>query len=75
MQLVYHGSSASTLESTAQSLERSLVVLSERLNNYADGPVIDPEPIGQIADTINRVSQALTQVKQLLWSEKQALLG
>ncbi|KAM5532429.1 hypothetical protein V8D89_013923 [Ganoderma adspersum] len=73
---VYQGSSTSSaLEATARSLERSLVVLSERLDSYASGPIIDPGPISQMADAINKVSQALTQVKQLLWSEKQALLG
>ncbi|KAI1792946.1 hypothetical protein LXA43DRAFT_299981 [Ganoderma leucocontextum] len=73
---VYQGSSTSSaLEATARSLEHSLIALSERLNSYARGPIIDPGPISQTADAIYKVSQALTQVKQLLWSEKQALLG
>ncbi|PIL36740.1 hypothetical protein GSI_00429 [Ganoderma sinense ZZ0214-1] len=73
---VYQGSSTSSaLEATARSLEHSLVVLSERLNAYTSGPIIDTGPVSDTADAINKVSQALTQVKQLLWSEKQALLG
>ena len=76
MQPVHLGSSASSaLETTAQSLERTLIVLSDRLKVCINGPIIDPGPISQTADAISKVSQALTQVKQLLWSEKQALLS
>ncbi|EJF62998.1 hypothetical protein DICSQDRAFT_103439 [Dichomitus squalens LYAD-421 SS1] len=73
---VHLGSATSSaLEDTAQSLECTLVVLSERLQTYASGSIIDPGPIGQTADAISKVSQALLQVKQLLWSERQALLS
>ncbi|RPD61960.1 hypothetical protein L226DRAFT_535337 [Lentinus tigrinus ALCF2SS1-7] len=70
-----HSSTSSALEASARSLEMSLVALSERLNAYTTAPFIDPTPIGQTADAMSKVSQALTQVKQLLWSESQALLN
>ncbi|RDX53102.1 hypothetical protein OH76DRAFT_1454011 [Lentinus brumalis] len=65
-------STSSALEASARSLELSLVVLSERLDAYTSAPFIDPTAIGQTADVISKVSQALTQVKQLLRSESQA---
>ncbi|KAI0751325.1 hypothetical protein C8Q80DRAFT_1156652 [Daedaleopsis nitida] len=67
-------STSSALETTVQSLEQTLVALSERLNSYASSPIIDPAPIGQTADAISKVTQALTQIKQLLWNENEALL-
>ena len=68
-------STMSALEATALSLERSLVVLSEHLNRHTNGSIIDPPSIGETADAISKTSQALSQVKQLLWSESRALLG
>ncbi|KAI0676830.1 hypothetical protein C8Q78DRAFT_48192 [Trametes maxima] len=64
---------ASALEVSARSLEHSLLALSTRLDSLSGGPILDPAPIAQTADAIAKVSQALTQVKQLLWSEEQAL--
>ncbi|KAI9001168.1 hypothetical protein BD414DRAFT_511750 [Trametes punicea] len=69
---ISHSSTSSALEVSARSLERSLLALSARLDGISCGPIIDPTPIGVTADTIAKVSQALTQVKQLLWSEDQA---
>ncbi|KAI9063358.1 hypothetical protein FKP32DRAFT_1719435 [Trametes sanguinea] len=68
-------STASALEISARSLERSLLALSARLDSLSSGPIADPTPIGVTADTIAKVSQALTQVKQLLWSEGQARIA
>ncbi|KAI0366404.1 hypothetical protein BV20DRAFT_971922 [Pilatotrama ljubarskyi] len=68
-------STASALQISARSLEQSLLALSARLDSLSAGPILDPAPIGQTADTIAKVSQALTQVKQLLWSESQARIA
>ncbi|KAI0352696.1 hypothetical protein OH77DRAFT_1428104 [Trametes cingulata] len=68
-------STSSALEVSARSLEQSLLALSARLDSLSAGPLLDPAPIGQTADTIAKVSQALTQVKQLLWSENQARIA
>ncbi|KAI0721906.1 hypothetical protein C8T65DRAFT_170813 [Cerioporus squamosus] len=65
-------STPSALEASARSLELSLIALSERLNAHTSAPTINPTPIGQTADAISKVTQALIQVKQLLWSESQA---
>ncbi|KAH9853806.1 hypothetical protein C2E23DRAFT_867798 [Lenzites betulinus] len=62
----------SALEASARSLERTLLALSARLDSLTDAPVLNPTAIGQTADTIAKVSQALAQVKGLLWSEGQA---
>ncbi|KAI0771469.1 hypothetical protein BD413DRAFT_475844 [Trametes elegans] len=69
---VPRSATSSALEVSARSLERSLVSLSARLDSLSGGTILDTTPIGQTADTIAKVSQALTQVKQLLWSEEQA---
>ncbi|KAI0649988.1 hypothetical protein C8Q79DRAFT_359280 [Trametes meyenii] len=66
---------ASALDVSARSLEHSLLALSTRLDSLSNGPILDPAPISQTADAITKVSQALTQVKQLLWSEEQARVG
>ncbi|OSC99134.1 hypothetical protein PYCCODRAFT_1446925 [Trametes coccinea BRFM310] len=68
-------STASALEVSARSLERSLLALSARLDSLSSAPIVDPTPIGVTADTVAKVSQALTQVKQLLWSEGQARIA
>ena len=66
---------STALEASALSLERSLVAISERLGTYANTPYIDPIRIGQTAEAITKVTQALSQVKHLLWNENQALLN
>ncbi|KAI0334797.1 hypothetical protein GY45DRAFT_1343163 [Cubamyces sp. BRFM 1775] len=68
-------STSSALEVSARSLENSLLALSARLDSLSKSPILDPTPIGSTADTISKVSQALTQVKQLLWSEGQARIA
>ncbi|KAI0637777.1 hypothetical protein C8Q77DRAFT_1214790 [Trametes polyzona] len=72
---VTRSSTTSALEASARSLENSLLSLSARLDSLSAAPILDPTPIGQTADTIAKVSQALTQVKQLLWSEDQARIA
>lgn len=62
-----------TLDTTAATLERSMRALTEKLGFFTSGPNVDAVMIGQTADAISKVSQALTHVKQLSWSEKQAL--
>lgn len=62
-----------TLDTTAVALERSMRALTEKLGLFTSGPNVDAVMIGQTADAISKVSQALTHVKQLSWSEKQAL--
>ncbi|KAL6299102.1 hypothetical protein BKA93DRAFT_872543 [Sparassis latifolia] len=61
--------SCSSLDASADSLVLSLHALSERLNLLSGGSIVDPSLIAQTADAISKVSQALTQVKQLQWSE------
>ncbi|KAI0723419.1 hypothetical protein C8Q76DRAFT_394762 [Earliella scabrosa] len=70
-----HSSTLSALEATARSLEQSLGALSGRLNSYATASIVDPVSIGQTADAIAKVSEALSKVKALLWDEHQALLS
>ncbi|OBZ71797.1 hypothetical protein A0H81_08292 [Grifola frondosa] len=55
-------STSSALGVSAQSLELSLYTLSGRLKYLASAPVVDVSSIGQTADAISKVSQALTQV-------------
>ncbi|GBE79324.1 predicted protein [Sparassis crispa] len=62
-------STVSALDASADSLVLSLHALSERLNILSGGSIVDPSLIAQTADAISKVSQALTQVKQLQWSE------
>ena len=47
--------------------------LTQKLNFYSSGNNVDSLMIGQTADAISKVSQALMHVKQLRWSERQAL--
>ncbi|CCM05645.1 uncharacterized protein FIBRA_07875 [Fibroporia radiculosa] len=61
------------LDSSAKSLELALHALSERMMLLAGGPILDPSVIAQTADAMSKVSQALTQVKQLQWSEREAV--
>ncbi|KZT12716.1 uncharacterized protein LAESUDRAFT_719006 [Laetiporus sulphureus 93-53] len=61
------------LDASARSLEVSLHVMSNRLKALSSGPFPDPAMIAQTAEAIMKVSQALMQVKQLQWSESQAL--
>jgi len=65
-------STSSALAASAQSLELTLTSLSDRLKMLASSPVVDPSLIGQTADAIAKVAQALAQVKQLQWSENHA---
>jgi len=59
----------SALGTSEESLQLSLHTLSDRLKQLSAGPVVDPSLIAQTADAIGKVCQALTQVKQLQWSE------
>ncbi|OCH93593.1 hypothetical protein OBBRIDRAFT_724481 [Obba rivulosa] len=65
-------STYTALEISAQSLELSLHSLSDRLNSLSSSAVVEPTLIAQTAEAISKVSLALTQVKQLQWSEEQA---
>ncbi|KAG6837559.1 hypothetical protein H0H93_007740 [Arthromyces matolae] len=61
------------LEDSASALQSTLYVLSSRLKLISDPNVaIDLASIGSTADTISKVTQALTHVRQLQWSESQA---
>ncbi|KAH9947269.1 hypothetical protein B0H21DRAFT_345451 [Amylocystis lapponica] len=64
-------STTSALDASASSLELTLHALSDRLKSLASMPVVEPSLIAQTADAITKVSQALMQVKQLLWNENQ----
>ncbi|PCH41184.1 hypothetical protein WOLCODRAFT_131753 [Wolfiporia cocos MD-104 SS10] len=66
-------STTSALEASAKSLEATLHALSGRLYQLTNAPVVEPSSIAQTADTISKVTQALSQVKQLQWSESQAM--
>jgi hypothetical protein len=62
----------SALKVAAQSLELTLHTLSERLTSHCSGQAAtNPETIALAADAIGRASNALSQVKQLQWSEIQ----
>ena len=61
------------LDDTATALEQSLRSLTQKLSFFSSGSNLDPTVIGQTADAISKVSQALMHVKQLRWSENQAL--
>lgn len=58
------------LEASSRSLELTLHALSEKLNFLTSGQMpFDPVSISQIAETVSKVSLALSQVKQLQRSE------
>ncbi|TFK55770.1 hypothetical protein OE88DRAFT_1731419 [Heliocybe sulcata] len=59
-------SGPSALQVSSHALETALVALSERLVRLSSVPdVVDPLSIGQTAEAISRVTQALSQVKHL----------
>ncbi|KAJ7095301.1 hypothetical protein B0H15DRAFT_104476 [Mycena belliarum] len=59
------------LDESAHGLESTLRALSQRLSSLtSEHP--DPASIGSVADTISKVVQALSQVKQLQWAERHA---
>ncbi|KAJ3559838.1 hypothetical protein NM688_g93 [Phlebia brevispora] len=62
-----------TLDETAVVLEHSMRSLKDRLNFFSSGNNVDAVLIGQTADAISKVVQALMSVKELNWSERQAL--
>lgn len=66
-------SSLHDLDSTTAALEQSLRSLTQRLGFFSNGNNVDVTSIGQAADAIGKVAQALMHVKQLRWSELQAL--
>ncbi|KIY73680.1 hypothetical protein CYLTODRAFT_190909 [Cylindrobasidium torrendii FP15055 ss-10] len=69
------GTVLSTLDNAAAALERSLQSLTAKLVSLTDGTSpMDPSAIGAAADAVTKTTQALTQVKQLQWSEKQNLM-
>ncbi|KAI0758281.1 hypothetical protein BC629DRAFT_1598188 [Irpex lacteus] len=61
-----------TLQTTVDTLEQSLKGLTERLDYLSNGQAFDANLIGQAADAITKVTQALIKVKELQWSERQA---
>jgi len=62
------------LETSARALELTLHTLSGRLTFLSSGQaMVDPSSVALTADAINKVAQALSQVKQLQWSESQAV--
>jgi len=71
--LLTSGSTDAALEASIGALEKTLHALSKRLTSLAtEQLVVDPASISQTAEAITKVSGALTQVKQLQWSEKGA---
>ncbi|KAG6872751.1 hypothetical protein C0995_006953 [Termitomyces sp. Mi166 len=61
------------LEDSASALQSTLHTLSARLRISTNPQaVIDPSSIGATADAISKVTQALSHVRQLQWSESQA---
>ncbi|KAG5716514.1 hypothetical protein E4T56_gene16330 [Termitomyces sp. T112] len=61
------------LEDSASTLQSTLHILSTRLRTITDPQAaIDPSSIGATADAISKVTQALSHVRQLQWSEIQA---
>jgi hypothetical protein len=60
--------SSGVLQSTLRALSTRLVTLS----TVGDGRTMDPSSIGLTADALSKVTQALSQVRQLQWSESQA---
>ncbi|KZT24444.1 hypothetical protein NEOLEDRAFT_1134806 [Neolentinus lepideus HHB14362 ss-1] len=60
------GSGPSSLQVSGQALETALIALSDRLVRLSTLPdMLDPSSIGQTANAINSVIQALSQAKQL----------
>lgn len=60
--------SAEALQSTLRTLSTQLVTLS----SVSNGRTVEPSSIGSTADAIGKVTQALSCVRQLQWSESQA---
>ncbi|CAA7259684.1 unnamed protein product [Cyclocybe aegerita] len=61
----------SSLDDTARALRGSLQSLSSRLTSLSSGSALDPASIAATADAIGKVTKALTEVRQLQWSENQ----
>jgi len=60
------------LEESSLALQSSLRMLSARLGTLSGSrAVTDPSSIGLTADAISKVTQALSHVRQLQWSESQ----
>ncbi|KAF9469121.1 hypothetical protein BDZ94DRAFT_1304250 [Collybia nuda] len=63
-----------TLEVSSRALQSTIHTLSAHLSTLSsmNGYIVDPSSIGLTADTIGKVTQALSYVRQLQWSESQA---
>ncbi|KAF5363669.1 hypothetical protein D9756_000701 [Leucocoprinus leucothites] len=62
-----------TLNASSEALQLALQTLTARLTSLASNPTLaDSANIATAADAIAKVTQALSQVKQLQWSEIQA---
>ena len=57
------------LDESSQALQTSLQTLSRRLMALSSPITPNLASIGETADTIGKVTAALTQVRQLQWSE------
>lgn len=62
----------SALNTAAHALQTSLNVLSARMTSLASSSSLDVAGLGNAADAIGKVVQALSQVKSMQWSEAQA---
>jgi len=63
------------LEESSKALQSTLHSLSIRLASLSGSDMnVDPTSISSTADAMLKVTQALSQVKQLEWSERQARL-
>ncbi|KAF8627162.1 hypothetical protein AX15_004482 [Amanita polypyramis BW_CC] len=61
------------LKESSESLQTTLRTLSMRLLSLSEqGTPVDPASISSTAEAMLKVTQALSQVKQLEWSERQA---
>ncbi|PFH51442.1 hypothetical protein AMATHDRAFT_3098 [Amanita thiersii Skay4041] len=62
-----------TLQETSQALQNTLGTLTSRLSVLsAPNLPVDPSSISATADAVSKVARALSDVKQLHWSELQA---
>lgn len=61
-----------SLAVTDEALQNTLHTLSARLNTLTNTNLVDAVNLGNTADAISKVVQALAQVKALQWSEARA---
>ncbi|KAI0069073.1 hypothetical protein BV25DRAFT_1874571 [Artomyces pyxidatus] len=60
------------LTNSVQALEATLNTLSRRMTSLSGQSILDPTMVGQTADAMSKVVQALQLIKNLMWSDSQA---